>query len=514
MRSADEAQPMSPATWAFQTDPIRGERRAVYAAGVRALLASLTLWALAAVVRLREIDQVIVSSDSLGPYLRAFSLSWSWIPRPPNPESGDGLWLLAWPLVQSAGSLVALMELRLVLGGLVAPAAFLAAWALVPDTAPRLQRWTAALTAGLLVAVDTGLVDTLISGARSYGAPELVGLATAALAWALRGHRWAAVLGAILLVLAVDHHPLAAGMGLALLAWHRPLRASLDRRSLVMAGILGGAFALPRVVRTGAQALCGEGPIQCLAGIAQSNVPEDVDRMAVIGTALHDRFAVDLGWIWPALLLGLILTLRRPATRAAGTWALGGLAGLLLLGMVVGYVRPYHLRIVAVPLAVAAALGLSRWWPACLALCIGAGVWGWTERPVGPDPGALARADAIAAEVVEVEGTLWVDQVWWDGPPRVDAPAVVLSAVLSGTDPSRFQLDPDATMILLTSAGPPAPWPPLMEGPGWRVHPVPGSAAAKAWVEERTHGPHSKGGALDWAAALHPRSADASHARW
>jgi hypothetical protein len=481
---------------------------------VRALLVSLALWVVAALVRLRELDQVTVSSDSLGPYLRAWSVSWDWIPRPPNPESGDGLWLLAWPLVHAAGNLVELMELRLVLGGLVAPAAFMAAWGLLADRTPRLQRWSAALTAGLLTAMDPGLVDTLISGARSYGAPELVGMATAALAWALRGRRWAVMLSAALLVLAADHHPLAAGMGLGLLAWYRPLRASLDRRSLVLGAAVGGLFALPRVLRMGAQALCGEGPIECLASIAQSNVPEDVDRLAVIGTALHDRFLVDLGWTWPLLLLGVVLALHRPSTRHTATWALGGLGGLLLMGIVVGYIRPYHLRIVSVPIAVAAAVGLSRWWPACLAVGIAATFWGWTERPVGPDPGALARADSIAKAVVEVEGTLWVDQVWWDGPPRVDAPAVVLSAVLSGVDPDRFQLDPDATMILLTSAGPPAPWPPLLEGPGWRVHPAPGPTAVRAWVDERAHGPHSQGGALDWATALHPRTAEASQTRW
>ena len=477
-------------------------------------MAALGLWVWAAAVRLRELDQVIVSSDSLGPYLRAWSLSWDWIPRPPNPESGDGLWLLAWPLVQAAGSLVELMELRMICGGLVAPAAFAAAWGVVPDEAPRHQRWAAALTAGVLVAMDPGLVDTLISGARSYGAPELVGLATAAGAWALRGHRWAAVLSAMLLVLAMDHHPLAAGMGLAVLTCLGPLRAAVGRRGLVLAGIGAGILALPRVLRTGALALCGEGPVQCLAGIAQSNVSEDVDRLAVLGTALHDRFPVDLGWIWPVLVLGLILALCRPATRLAAVWALGGLLGLLLLGTLIGYVRSYHLRIVAVPLAAAAAVGLSRWWPACLALVIGAGVWGWTERPAGPDPGALARADAIAAEVVLVEGTLWVDQVWWNGPSRVDAPAVVLSAVLAGTDPARFQLDPDATMILLSAAGPPAPWPLLLEGPTWRVHLVPSPAVARTWVESSARRPLSYGGALDWAAALHPRDAEASQAHW
>ena len=37
-----------------------------------------------------------------------------------------------------------------------------------------------------------------------------------------------------------------------------------------------------------------------------------------------------------------------------------GLAGLVLIGLSNGYLRSYHLRILAVPLAVAAGLGLAR----------------------------------------------------------------------------------------------------------------------------------------------------------
>jgi hypothetical protein len=96
-------------------------------------------------VRLREADQVIVGNNTVGPYLRAYSAGFHWIPRPPNPESGDGLWLLAWPLVHAASSLVELMQLRMGLGGGVAPAAFGAVWGLLDDRTSRIQRWSASL---------------------------------------------------------------------------------------------------------------------------------------------------------------------------------------------------------------------------------------------------------------------------------------------------------------------------------------------------------------------------------
>ena len=55
----------------------------------------LALWAVAAWVRLRAVEHAIVGSDSLGPYLQAKAALLGHLPRPPNPESGDALWMLA-----------------------------------------------------------------------------------------------------------------------------------------------------------------------------------------------------------------------------------------------------------------------------------------------------------------------------------------------------------------------------------------------------------------------------------
>ena len=59
--------------------------------------AALALWGLAGCARLRLIDHCAVGSDSLGPYLAALSASWSHLPHPPNPESGDALWWMENP---------------------------------------------------------------------------------------------------------------------------------------------------------------------------------------------------------------------------------------------------------------------------------------------------------------------------------------------------------------------------------------------------------------------------------
>jgi hypothetical protein len=482
---------------------------------VRPFFTAIVLWLVAIEMRWMTVDAAVVGSDSLGPYLQALSLSWSWLPKPPNPESGDALWYLALPLVHAADSVRALFHMRMAIGAVVAPAAFAAAWWFLPTHVGANRRWVAALTAGFLTATDPGLIDTLISGARSYAAPELIGLATASLALTLRGSRIAAVATAALLVMATDHHPLAAGFVLAALAFIRPVREALGARGVKMAAAAAVVVALPRIVRTTATALCGAGPLTCLAGVATSNVGEDEPIMAVLERALHDRFAVDLGWVWMVLLVGVAIALLRRAERRPALWAIGGVMGILVIGASIGYVRAYHLRIAAVPLAVAAAIGLSRWWPVGLVVLGLASIRGALDQPVGPDSRAALRADTIAIAVRQIEGPVWVDQIWWSGPPKVDAPAVVLSAVLSGDDPARFDTHRASTFVLLIAGdGPMPPGELLANGRGWAAVRMPNAEAASRWRIGTGQTPHQWGGAFDWMATIHPHRADMKNARW
>jgi hypothetical protein len=489
-----------------------------YTSPMRPLLAGIILWLLALSARWAAVDAAVVGSDSLGPYLQAWSLSTSWLPKPPNPESGDALWVLALPLVWLADSIRSLFQLRMALGALVAPAAFAATWWFLAHPAKRVRRWTASVGAGLLVATDPGLIDTLISGARSYGAPELVGLATAALALAWRGGRLGAACTAALLVMATGHHPLAAGFLLAavgLVVASPSFRRHLGRRGVRTAVVVGLIFALPRLARTTAIALCGEGAPACLSKIATSNVGENEALLPVLTRALHDRFAVDLGWGWVIIAIGVGFSLFGRRDRRAGLWAIGGLLGVLLIGASTGYVRAYHLRIAAVPLAVATAVGLSRWWPVCLIALTSLAIRGHLNPPAVTDPGAVARADLIASKLADISGTIWVDQLWWDGPPQVDAPAVVLSAVLGNQDPDRFRTERGATFVLLVSgSGPPPPGKILAKGDGWMAIQVGDIRAAQVWLKLTAKRPHQHGGAFDWMAALHPQQADMKRAHW
>ena len=253
----------------------------------------LTLWILAAYQRLRHIDEAILSSDSIGPYLQAQSLLFGHLPRPPNPESGDALWLLVLPLVIFADNLVNLFSLRFILGAAVAPIAFAAAWHWIEDAAPKSRRWAAGLAAGVFTAFDPGLIDTLISGARTYGAPELIGLTTLGLAMALRGHPCALPLSAVSTVLAIGHHPLAIGVLLGIIPLYGRLQHGLGSRTIRIAICLGIIASIPRLIRIGSIALCGEGFTACLQNVAQSNVDQPEPWLSMLGKAIHDRWLVE-----------------------------------------------------------------------------------------------------------------------------------------------------------------------------------------------------------------------------
>ena len=468
----------------------------------------ITLWVIAAWHRLKVVDEAIVGSDALGPYLQAQALRFGHLPHPPNPESGDALWLLSLPIVSAATSLKSLFEIRFIVGGVIAPIAFAAAWHWTSPKKSAAVRWSAAITAGLLVAFDPGLLDTLVSGARSYWAPELIGVFTLSLALAIRGHPLAPATAAISWVLAAGHHPLASGMALGALPLAGTLHRAHGGRRLKQAAIIGIVVALPRLWRILNLAFCGEGIGACLSQVAQSNRNPGEAWSRMLGRAIHDRWLVDMGvgaWI---ILGGLGAILLCRDQRRVGHLALFGGLGILVIGLSQGYVRSYHLRITAVPIAVAAAMGLARLWPIA-PIAAAAFVFKTAPLlPVGPDVGAVDRHDQLAGMLAA--GPLWVDRVWWEGPVRLDPSAVVLSAWLSGKE--AFQLGPDTPMMLLIS-GPDSAEDFPGQHPGWSTMNFDNRDRARAWLNTQNRLPHQVGGAYDWATISDPETR-LEDARW
>ena len=119
-------------------------------------LLAVALWGTAAWVRVRDVDGMTMLADSVGPY---------WVAAA-NPLGGAHTPLYGWALslpyslaLALAGSLAQAAVLLLLLQALVAPLAYLLVRSL------RAEAWPAAVAAGLLLALDPGLVDTALSGA-------------------------------------------------------------------------------------------------------------------------------------------------------------------------------------------------------------------------------------------------------------------------------------------------------------------------------------------------------------
>ena len=495
----------------------------------------IACWCLASWIRLQALHGTTAGSDTLGQYLAGLSLGRGAWPSPPNPEGGHSLWLTVWPLTQWAHSLEHLFQLRFILGATVAPLAAASAWLLSPKGT---TRWVAGTLAGLLLALDPGLVDTLVISFRGYGAPEWVGLATLLGALSLKGHRWALPGAGIALLGAAGQHPMATGMilgGLCALPW---FAQRSGRRSVEWAVGVCAIVALPRLYIIRQQSDCGQPALECLSTVALGSSEPDMDTSGILTRAFHDRFSVELLDLWPLYFIGLLammLPLERWSNRT--TWAhisltpiseyrfallsfsLGGLLGILMLGSSIDSLRPYHLRIVAVPLAVTASIGLARLWP--LAVVVGGWVWlSWFGLQILPPSLVTPQTfDHLAAKLEPIPGPIWVDSAYLDSPIGLDPSAVVLSAVLQGQDADRFEVGLESTVVLLVNGSPQnpvlSPGSELLEqGENWLMIQFPDPVVARQWLAQQQTPASPTGGAWDWWKVLQPTEADLAETAW
>jgi hypothetical protein len=323
--------------------------------------------------------------------------------------------------------------------------------------------------------------------------------------------------------------------GLCALPW---FVESLSDRRLKWALTLTGLAALPRLWLIKRQADCGQPALDCLRQVALGSSEDEISSQQMLQRAFHDRFSVELLGLWPLFVLGLfalLLPLSRwvgPSplsrialspqprhSRALLAFALSGVLGILFVGGAVDSLRPYHLRIASVPLAVAAAVGLSRLWP----LALGAGLWAcftWGPREIlPPGPVQPSTFDELALHLEDIPGPIWVDGVYLDSPVGLDPAAVVLAAVLQGQDSDRFDVQGDPTVILLVNGQPrtgPAglEYPVLASGEDWSMIRFESHGSATAWLDMQQAPAAPTGGAWDWLKVLHPVGTDLADTDW
>ncbi len=453
-----------------------------------------SLLLITSLVRGRMLPFVTVSPDSVDPLLRAFQIEpgGSWLPPGHGPQFGPALYWLQLPLVMVVDGLRGAFERMLTGQALTGLAAYLAvrlAWG--GAAASGIGAWPArlgAFVAALAVAAAHGPRLALAHTYETYQAPELVSLVTLATVVALVAWRRGGWLAAAALTpLAMMVHPFTVCIvpGLLLLAFRVGRREGA--RSVAAGSALCAVVASPGLLQLARTASGSDLGLAELGAVARSASTPLVDGTGaltgVVGTFLRPELPPlgPLLIVAPALAVGvagIVYWRTRQRGDRARLWMTAWIAlsqfSLLGTALAVGYLRPYHGRILLAPGAVALGM-LAAWvtraglrWIASLlplevpgpiraavdlavvtvlvaaaALTADRVADRWSSRM--PTDDDLAVHERLAATVTRESGDAarWVEVVSLGGPRSAwgYGPALVLDQRLAGEPADRYSTD-------------------------------------------------------------------------
>ena len=389
----------------------------------------LFVWIVSFYIRLQYLSFVEINSDSLSSYLSALKFWTVGFTAPPNPESDHWMWLSKVPWLFWASSLEELFQIRFLIGASMAP---MAAWSVWYSS--HRYRHISALACGLFVALDKGLIDTLISSFRGYMAPEWIGLATVFFVLS-RTHKWALPFVGICVVIAGGHHPMALGalLGVVWLCFF----PSKYVWWMIVGVALCGTFrclSLYEIMQ------CDAGGWACIQTIALGSA-EQLSFGQLLFRILHDRFWVEMGWSCGILLLGLVLSPKNDVWK----WCFFSCIGVLILGWMIDTLRPYHLRALLVPMLVSAIYGLQRlrFWIYPTLILWGFGLW-YSSADIIGIKNSIQYHDKAGKEIQKYSN-IWMESST-DSP--IFVPGVGLSAVLSGFSVVFFSKSPQKNILI------------------------------------------------------------------
>ncbi|MBM73952.1 MAG: hypothetical protein CMK59_01020 [Proteobacteria bacterium] len=388
-------------------------------------------------VRFEVSDLIQVYSDSLSPYLAAGRFLNLGFSEPPNPEADHWLWVTAVPQVLVSTSLQDIFFFRTLISALVAPIGAAIIW----EMSDR-DKMLSSLLGGVVLAADQGLVDTLLSSFRGYMAPEWVGIASLFFALGFKNAKlWCFV--PALLVIAGGHHPLALGALLStplFLIWGS--KSGSWRWIIVL--FLGAS--LPRLFWMFQIAQCDAGGLECFTQIATGS-SEQNGFLELIYRGYKEHFVYSWGTAGAVLSLGVFFS------RAKVRWlVIAFTLGITALGLSLTTFRPYHLRIVSVPLI---AFGVAGWtyfyWGKWLVLMCSIWFLASTPAPSGV-AGATVWHDARGAELLQLSRPLWLEGTV-ESELSVSASGVVFSAWLQGLPKEALSKKPKENITVLLPKG-------------------------------------------------------------
>ena len=320
-------------------------------------------------LRIPYVEHVQISSDSISPFAGATKVLYQGWSDPPNPESDHWLWFSAIPILFVSDSIEKLFYNRVFFSILIQHIAMsVLCWvSFFSQTDSQKiygnKEWLwfiAMLVANVVLALDYGLMDTLASSFRGYWSAEYVGVATVcAVCWfhcsvkQMPNADILACLSIALYVMAMGQHPLVLG----LIPWVFYIIFLLytHKQRWWLGCLIFVVFSVPRMCWIFELMQCDQGGFSCLSAIANSS--SEILSVGDIGyRILHDRFYVEMGVGGIFLLLGCLLSPHKFLQRSV--WV--AVFGIFLLGLWVDTLRPYHFRVLGIPMIMCSVTGWMR----------------------------------------------------------------------------------------------------------------------------------------------------------
>ncbi len=391
--------------------------------------------------RYRYFDAVEIYSDSLSPYLAATKVLHTGFSDPPNPESDHWLWVTAIPQIIFSSSLRELFLFRLGISALVAPIGFLTTLELcrVKNIEPR---FLIGLIVGMILSFDVGLIDTYLSSFRGYMAPEWVALSFLLFVYASsREQKWLNVLSLLCIPIAGGHHPLALGVVLCSLLYIKKLRFMVV--GILILGFTGRIIWLWEILQ------CDSGGLACISEIA-SGSSEQMSYLDIVRRIWDDRICGEMG-LWGTLyIIGICIPFFRWKNQSVDVWVFLSLIGVMLLGLSLSTLRPYHLRILSVPLIVVTVVNMShlqRYGYIWVGI-----IWFLTSpKQIQTDIHhniGIAFHDRQGQLLLSRDSTFWLEGTI-DSEQKCSSSGVVLSAYLQGISVNLIPSKPKGDLLVL-----------------------------------------------------------------
>jgi hypothetical protein len=376
-------------------------------------------WAVSCWIRLTYASFGQVTSDTLSPFVGGIQW-WNFgLFQPANPESDQWLWILSLPLMYMSQSLTELFWWKCVATTIVVP---ISMWMCFQWTTRHRIFWM--LVLAMILTFDMGLVDTMLSSFRGYWAPECMAVACLGLMYWDKGQSWGAHFATVWTVIAMGQHPLVLGC-LPALFW---LWVSMKQRGQRwwISVLLACLCTVPRIVWLWNLSHCDAGGWACFTGVASSS-SESLSIWSMLSRVLIDRLWVEMGFASIIMIVGWWYS----SNRVLKVWLLCAVVGITLLGLSISTLRPYHYRVLIVPMLLLSVDGCSRLgmkgWLAGVCWC--SMVLMYRIEPVGWF-NTTEEADGLARELCEQSEPIWLEG--YGESLQVSPQSVGLSLLLQG----------------------------------------------------------------------------------